>query len=203
MANPWSRRRVLQCLAGLPLATAAACRTGRPGVPAATRITLAGQALMTHPLCDDPYPGLDEVVAELSGGAAVLTDLEAAILTPDSGKPTRDTVFLHVAPPSVLSCLQDMGFNLLARGNNHAWDLDTAGVLATRAAANPVFFQSIAAATGRLALSPGGVLIRDVDGAARGAVIGAVGISGDTGDCDEACALAGIRAAGLSHGDMQ
>ena len=76
-------------------------------------------------------------------------------------------------------------------------------ILATRAAANPVFFQSIAAATGRLALSPGGVLIRDVDGAARGAVLGAVGISGDTGDCDEACALAGIRAAGLSHGDMQ
>lgn len=76
-------------------------------------------------------------------------------------------------------------------------------ILATRAAANPVFFQSIAAATGRLALSPGGVLIRDADGAARGAVIGAVGISGDTGDCDEACAMAGIRAAGLSHGDMQ
>jgi hypothetical protein len=134
LANPWSRRRVLQCLAGLPLATAAACRTGRPGVPAATRITLAGQALMTHPLCDDPYPGLDEVVAELSGGAAVFTDLEAAILTPESGKPTRDTVFLHVAPPSVLSCLHDMGFNLLALGNNHAWDLGTAGVMATRAA---------------------------------------------------------------------
>jgi uncharacterized protein GlcG (DUF336 family) len=26
-------------------------------------------------------------------------------------------------------------------------------------------------------------------------VIGAVGVSGDTGDCDEACALAGIAAA--------
>lgn len=72
-------------------------------------------------------------------------------------------------------------------------------VLAARAASNPVFFQSVAAATGRLALSPGGVLIRDVEGA----VIGAVGISGDTGDCDEACAVAGILAAGLSHGDKQ
>jgi uncharacterized protein GlcG (DUF336 family) len=73
-------------------------------------------------------------------------------------------------------------------------------VLAARAASNPVFFQSVVAATGgRLALSPGGVLIRDVEGA----VIGAVGISGDTGDCDEACAIAGILAAGLSHGDMK
>ena len=102
LANSWSRRRVLQYLAGLPLAGAAACRLERPSAPATTRITLAGQALMTHPLCEDPYPGLDEVVAELSGGAAVFTDLEAAIDMPDSGKPTRDTVFLHVAPPSVL-----------------------------------------------------------------------------------------------------
>ena len=37
------------------------------------------------------------------------------------------------------------------------------------------------------------VLIRD----AGGAVLGAVGISGDVSDKDEACALAGIAAAGL------
>ncbi|MEC3911834.1 heme-binding protein [Sphingobium sp. CR2-8] len=72
-------------------------------------------------------------------------------------------------------------------------------VIAARAANNPIFFQSVAAATGQLALSPGGVLIRDVEGT----VIGAVGISGDTGDCDEACAIVGIFAAGLSHGDSQ
>lgn len=73
-------------------------------------------------------------------------------------------------------------------------------VLAARAASNPVFFQSVIAATGgRLALSPGGVLIRELEGA----VIGAVGISGDTGDCDEACAIAGILATGLFHGDVK
>lgn len=73
-------------------------------------------------------------------------------------------------------------------------------ILAARAASNPVFFQSVVAATGgRLALSPGGVLIRDVEGT----VMGAVGISGDTGECDEACAIAGILAAGLFHGDKQ
>lgn len=66
--------------------------------------------------------------------------------------------------------------------------------IAARATNNAAFFTSVAIATnGNLALSPGGVLIRD----ACGAIIGAVGISGDTGDCDEECALAGINAAGL------
>ncbi len=39
----------------------------------------------------------------------------------------------------------------------------------------------------------GGVLIRD----ASGTLLGAVGVSGDTSDNDEVCALAGIAAAGL------
>lgn len=40
---------------------------------------------------------------------------------------------------------------------------------------------------------PGGVLIRGRDGR----LLGAVGVSGDTSDNDEACAVAGIEAAGL------
>ena len=40
----------------------------------------------------------------------------------------------------------------------------------------------------------GGVLVRD----SAGAVIGAVGISGDNSDNDEAAAAAGITAAGLT-----
>ena len=68
--------------------------------------------------------------------------------------------------------------------------------LAQRAAGNPVFFQSLAVAVGGdIAFSPGGVLLRD----ATGAVIGAVGVSGDTADCDEECARAGIGAAGLEN----
>lgn len=46
---------------------------------------------------------------------------------------------------------------------------------------------------GALVPVPGGVLIRD----SQGALVGAVGISGDTSDNDEAAASAGIRAAGL------
>ena len=63
-----------------------------------------------------------------------------------------------------------------------------------RAAQNPNFLTAIvAAADGRLVPNPGGVLIRD----GGGNVIGAVGISGDTGDNDEIVAVAGIEAAGL------
>ncbi len=67
--------------------------------------------------------------------------------------------------------------------------------LASRAAKTPQFFTMLAAASGgRMVTNPGGVLIRDADNT----VIGACGISGDTSDKDEMCALAGIAAAGLT-----
>ena len=47
-------------------------------------------------------------------------------------------------------------------------------------------------AQGRLVPVPGGVLIQS-----GSTLLGAVGISGDTSDNDEACAIAGIEAAGL------
>jgi uncharacterized protein GlcG (DUF336 family) len=42
---------------------------------------------------------------------------------------------------------------------------------------------------------PGGVLIKD-----GGEIIGAIGVSGDSSDNDEAAAAAGIEAAGLTPG---
>src|SRR3982075_1044345 len=66
--------------------------------------------------------------------------------------------------------------------------------LADRAGKNPLFFGVLATVSqGRLVPVPGGVLIKD----AEGAVLGAVGISGDTSDKAEVCAVAGIEAAGL------
>ncbi len=65
------------------------------------------------------------------------------------------------------------------------------GKIAERA---PLFIQSLAVATeGRLIPTPGGVLIKDKEGR----IVGAVGSSGDEADADEACAIAGIRAAGF------
>lgn len=67
--------------------------------------------------------------------------------------------------------------------------------LMTRAEEQPYF---IAAATsaigGALVPVPGGVLVRDGDGT----LLGAVGITGDTSDNDEAAAVAGIEGAGLT-----
>lgn len=60
---------------------------------------------------------------------------------------------------------------------------------------NPLFIQSVIAATGsRMVPTPGGVLIKD----AQGLIIGAVGSSGDEAHEDEAVAVIGVRAAGLT-----
>lgn len=66
--------------------------------------------------------------------------------------------------------------------------------LAGRAPRSQLFFTALAAASGgRFVPVVGGILIRD----GAGDLVGAVGISGDTSDNDEACAVAGIQAAGL------
>jgi uncharacterized protein GlcG (DUF336 family) len=58
----------------------------------------------------------------------------------------------------------------------------------------PTFYTALAVASeGRIMPVAGGVLIRADDGL----VIGAVGVTGDSEDDDDACASAGIRAAGL------
>ena len=66
--------------------------------------------------------------------------------------------------------------------------------LQRRAGKAPAFFAVLSDMSGgRMVPVPGGVLIRSADGA----IIGSVGISGDLSEKDEACAVAGIVAAGL------
>lgn len=70
-------------------------------------------------------------------------------------------------------------------------------VLMQRAKDNPNFFVSLAATSeGKFLPQTGAVLIKN----AQGAVLGAVGASGGTGDEDEAICIAGVLAAGLQHG---
>ena len=69
--------------------------------------------------------------------------------------------------------------------------------LGDMAAERPQFLAALSAAwEGRLIPAAGGVLIRD----RNGVLLGAVGVSGDLSDKDEAAAFAGIEAAGLSAG---
>src|ERR1700710_1917202 len=66
-------------------------------------------------------------------------------------------------------------------------------VLFQRAQEQGFFISAVNTLTqGRMIPVPGGVLIQD-----GGILLGAVGVSGDTSDNDEACAIAGIEAAGL------
>ena len=68
--------------------------------------------------------------------------------------------------------------------------------LAQVAAERPAFANSLMAASGgRVVPVPGGVLVHDD----QGTTIGAVGVTGDTSDNDEDCALKGIEAAGLAR----
>lgn len=69
------------------------------------------------------------------------------------------------------------------------------GRIAAMAADRPSFVASLGPiAPHGIVPAAGGVIVVDGDGFA----IGAVGITGDTSDNDEACALAGIAAAGLT-----
>jgi uncharacterized protein GlcG (DUF336 family) len=66
--------------------------------------------------------------------------------------------------------------------------------LMNRAEQQPYFIAAATAAVGgALVPVPGGVLVRDGD-----RLVGAVGVSGDTSDKDEAIAVVGIEATGLT-----
>jgi uncharacterized protein GlcG (DUF336 family) len=135
-----------------------------------------------------------------------VTLAQASTIADVALKKGRDT---HCAPLTV--AVLDAGGHLVAFkredksgilrydiANGKAWGALGMGFgsreLADRAGKNPLFFGVLATVSqGRLIPVPGGVLIKDADGA----VLGAVGISGDTSDKDETCAVAGIEAAGL------
>jgi uncharacterized protein GlcG (DUF336 family) len=66
--------------------------------------------------------------------------------------------------------------------------------LARRAEKFPNFFTALNAMSGgRMVPVAGGALIRDESGA----IIGSIGVSGDTSDNDELCLVAGVQAQGL------
>lgn len=78
-------------------------------------------------------------------------------------------------------------YGALAVGTGSRW-------LNAQAAERPHFLEGLnGVAGGKIVPVPGGVLIRE----ANGNIIGAVGISGDTSDNDEVCAIAGIEGAGF------
>ena len=79
-------------------------------------------------------------------------------------------------------------YGALALGVGSRW-------LNAQAETRPHFLEGLSAVSGgKIVAIPGGVLVKD----SAGAIIGAVGITGDTSDNDEIAAIAGIEAAGFT-----
>ena len=98
------------------------------------------------------------------------------------------------------ACAREDGasFGRMKLAEGKAWGSLSLGIgsrtLSERVALAPSFFNAAASLLGgRLLPAPGGLLLfRDQD------LVGAVGASGDTGDIDEACAMAAAIHAGLN-----
>ncbi len=103
---------------------------GRAAGDAPLRIALTGQALIQSDLRETAPEKIKALAGVLRGHDVVFTDLETVIDVGAGAKKTRDTQFFHAAPPAVLDCLKDLGFNMLALSNNHAFDLGPSGVMA-------------------------------------------------------------------------
>lgn len=110
------------------------------------------------------------------------------------------TVVVLDAGGKIIACKSEDGSGILrfdvALGK--AWGALGMGfssrLIRDRLSKRPAFQNALAAASdGRFVPVPGGVLIEDKDGF----TIGAVGISGDTSEKDEYCAISAIRTAGL------
>ena len=84
---------------------------------------------------------------------------------------------------------QGKAYGALAVGVGTRW-------LNANAESRPHFVQALNGASGGTIIPvPGGVLIKGKDGE----TLGAVGVTGDLSENDEACAVAGIEAAGFSY----
>jgi uncharacterized protein GlcG (DUF336 family) len=102
---------------------------------------------------------------------------------------------------NVVTCAREDGAGIgrLQLAHGKAWGSLGLGfgsrTLSERVAGAPSFFAAAASLyDGKLLPSPGGILIRRGD-----ELLGAMGVSGDTGDVDEACGIAALTAHGLDH----
>ena len=130
------------------LGTAAAASVGpRAGAAAPLRIAVCGQALIQHDLRAHRWSDFERIAGMFRNANVAFTDLETAISGPGAGPSTRQGVFTHAAGPEVLECLKALHVTMLAHSNNHAFDLNTGGILAALAAMDARGF--VHAGTGR------------------------------------------------------
>ncbi len=109
----------------------ALCFAALAPAPAQTLgVVLTGQSLIKQDLRDFAPDAVAQARGYLGGADAVFTNLEVALAPADAPLTPRNPRFVRV-DPVVLDTLGEMGFNLLALSNNHAFDLGAAGIFAT------------------------------------------------------------------------
>lgn len=130
--------------------------------------------------------------------AASIVDDALAVARRESLLPT--TVVVLDSGGKLVAMKSEDGSGLLRFGIafGKAWGALGMGIssrlIRDRLSARPVFQNAlIGASGGQLVPVPGGVLIENADGY----TLGAVGISGDTSEKDEYCAITAIRKSGL------
>ncbi len=94
------------------------------------RVMLTGQSLIKRDLRMYEDEGIAGVRSLLRSADCAFTNYEGTIQGVYGGWPMKDR-FIHAADPTVLDSLKDLGINLLALSNNHAFDLGPAGILST------------------------------------------------------------------------
>ena len=97
-----------------------------------SRLSMAfvGQALIKHDICKSAPESLAHAREALRGADVAFTNLEVAIQPAGQNLAPRSKDAVP-APPVVLDCLKSMGFNMLSLANNHAFDLQVAGMVGT------------------------------------------------------------------------
>lgn len=113
----------------LPLASDATALNGQPATVSRLRIALVGQALIHEDLRRVAPLAVQQAKSYLEGADVRFTNLETGVVPADMVIEPRAESVVRTGP-EVLEALKDMGFNMLAMSNNHAWDFGANGLLA-------------------------------------------------------------------------
>jgi poly-gamma-glutamate capsule biosynthesis protein CapA/YwtB (metallophosphatase superfamily) len=95
-------------------------------------ITLTGQSMIRGDTRIDAPDAVPAITSLLEGDVA-FTNFEAAVFDPSKGQTMRDGRF--ASPSGAMEALKSFGFNLLSLSNNHSFDIDVRGIVATLEAA--------------------------------------------------------------------
>ena len=106
----------------------------RLGVPNGFSLASVGDLIQTHPVSPARTPGLAEVIARIGGATVTFGNFESTAIDMRTfrGYPQAEFGGLWVrSEPEVVPDLKTMGFDLVARANNHSTDWGLEGMRET------------------------------------------------------------------------